>query len=186
MKVTKTNINIKDSLIPIYLFEINGLNITVIANITNSTPYLRVHSACITSEIFKSNDCDCREQLDYSISKITHYGGLVIYLQHQEGRGHGIKNKLKGMNLSLNNKLSTVEAYQRLGITTDCRTYKECIDILDYFNIKKVKLLTNNPDKILFFKENDIEVYREPIIMETNINNKPYIKSKRDEMGHMI
>ncbi|MBU2914366.1 GTP cyclohydrolase II RibA [Reichenbachiella agariperforans] len=148
-------------------------------------PYLRVQSACFTSEIFRSKDCDCHEQLEKSLAIISEHGGMLIYLL-QDGRGAGIFDKIKGMKLSQLQGINTAEAYDKLGIERDPRSYERVTEVLEYFRITSVKLLTNNPRKIDGLKSKKITVERIPLEIEPTEDSKSYLKSKKDELGHMF
>ena len=110
-------------------------------------PLVRIHSECLTGDVFHSLRCDCRSQLELSLNLIAEEGrGLLIY-EHQEGRGIGLLNKLRAYELQ-DGGADTVEANERLGFEADLRNYEMPAEILGYFNVKSVRLLSNNPDKI--------------------------------------
>jgi GTP cyclohydrolase II len=146
---------------------------------------VRIHSECMTGDVFHSKRCDCGEQLDYAMKRIAEEGGVLIYLR-QEGRGIGLINKLKAYNLQ-DKGLNTAEANVHLGFKADERRYDDAIAILEDLNIHKIKLLTNNPLKISALTEGGIEVVsREPIIIEPQSENAFYINTKKDLMGHLF
>jgi len=146
-------------------------------------PIVRVHSECLTGDALGSLKCDCRDQLEFALKLIDKDGGMVIYLR-QEGRNIGLLNKINAYALQ-DNGLNTIEANHQLGFRTDERTYEMVTFILNHFKIKKIKLLTNNPDKISSIE--DIEItQRLPIIIQSNEFNKDYLNIKRDEMGHLL
>jgi GTP cyclohydrolase II len=146
-------------------------------------PTVRIHSECLTGDALGSLKCDCRDQLEYALELIEKTNGMVIYLR-QEGRNIGLLNKINAYALQ-DKGLNTIEANHQLGFETDQRTYEVVTDILHHFNIKKIKLLTNNPHKLSSLK--DIEVVeRVPIIMDANQHNASYLDVKKDEMGHLI
>ena len=151
----------------------------------SKSPYLRIQSACFTSEIFKSKDCDCHEQLEKSLETINSNGGLLIYLL-QDGRGAGIFQKIKGMRLTQDEGINTAQAYDKLKIERDPRDYKKVINVLNYFEIKKVNLLTNNPRKVNGLTENGIEVNRIPLEIKPTSDSVEYLKSKKSELGHLF
>lgn len=166
--------------------ECENDNVLVLKSSKDVTiPYLRVQSACFTSEIFRSKDCDCHEQLETSLAIISEHGGMLIYLL-QDGRGAGIFDKIKGMRLSQDQGINTAEAYDKLGIERDPRNYEKVTEVLEYFNVNSVKLLTNNPRKIDGLKSKKIEVERIPLEIEPTKDSKSYLKSKKDELGHMF
>ena len=146
-------------------------------------PIVRVHSECLTGDALGSLKCDCGEQLQYALKMINENGGMVIYLR-QEGRDIGLFNKVNAYNLQ-DNGLDTVEANHQLGFEADMRNFDIVSDILKYFNISKIKLLTNNPKKLNEIKDIEI-VERIPIKMDTNPYNEEYLKTKKEKMGHLI
>ena len=148
------------------------------------TPLVRIHSECITGDTLGSLKCDCGEQLEYSLKQINKKGcGVCIYLR-QEGRGIGLLNKINAYNLQ-DKGFDTVEANHQLGFENDLRTYEMAEFILNYFNIKKIELLTNNPNKLSSFK--DIKILkRVPIIIKPNKYNKGYLNVKKQKSGHLL
>jgi len=155
--------------------------------ITNEDPPLvRVHSQCLTGDIFGSLRCDCGQQLDKSLQMIEEHGkGVLIYLR-QEGRGIGLKNKIKAYQLQ-DKGLDTVEANNELGYKSDLREYGIGAQILIECNVRKMKLLTNNPKKIIGLEGFGLEIVdRIPIEFESNDINKKYLETKRDKLGHLI
>jgi GTP cyclohydrolase II len=146
-------------------------------------PIVRVHSECLTGDAIGSLKCDCRDQLEYALSLIDKEGGMVIYLR-QEGRNIGLLNKINAYALQ-DKGFNTIEANHQLGFAADERTYEVVTFILNHFNIKKIKLLTNNPDKVNSISGVEI-VERIPIIMQKNKHNEGYLNVKRDEMGHLL
>jgi len=147
------------------------------------TPIVRVHSECLTGDAIGSLKCDCRDQLEYALELAEKTNGMVIYLR-QEGRNIGLLNKINAYALQ-DKGLNTVEANHQLGFRADERTYEMVTYILKHFNIHKIKLLTNNPDKVNSISDIEI-VERIPIIMKTNKYNKDYINTKKDDMGHLF
>ena len=151
----------------------------------NETPIVRVHSECMTGDVFGSARCDCGEQLDYSLDYVNKHGGIVIYLR-QEGRGIGLVNKMKAYNLQ-DEGLNTYQANIKLGFHQDERKFDIAKNILEDLGIRKIKLLTNNPDKIKQLVEAGIEITtRIPIEINAHEINKDYLKTKKDDMGHML
>ncbi|MFQ6030654.1 MAG: bifunctional 3,4-dihydroxy-2-butanone-4-phosphate synthase/GTP cyclohydrolase II [Dehalococcoidia bacterium] len=147
---------------------------------------VRVHSQCLTGDIFGSLRCDCGEQLERALEMIEAEGrGVLVYLR-QEGRGIGLKNKLLAYKLQ-DQGLDTVEANQRLGFKPDLREYGIGVQILKDLGVRKLRLLTNNPRKIVGLDGYDMEVVdREPIEIPANARNKAYLETKRDKLGHLI
>ena len=153
-------------------------------NPTNKTNVIvRVHSECITSEVFGSLRCDCDEQLHTAMSIIGKQGGLIIYLR-QEGRGIGLIDKLHAYNLQ-DEGHDTVTANEKLDRPIDARDYAIAAHILKSFNIKSIKLLTNNPQKTSQLEQYGIAVTEEiPLQIMPNIHNINYLNTKRDKLGH--
>ena len=149
-------------------------------------PLLRIHSQCLTGDVFHSLRCDCRSQLELSLNLIAEEGrGLVIY-EHQEGRGIGLLNKLRAYELQ-DAGADTVEANERLGFEADLRSYQMPADILRHFNIKQVRLLSNNPDKITALERAGIEVTeRIPCIVAPHESSQGYLQTKKQKLGHLL
>ena len=144
---------------------------------------LRIHSECLTGDALGSLKCDCGPQLQYALKFISEHSGMVIYLR-QEGRNIGLFNKVNAYALQ-DKGLDTIEANLRLGFKADERTYEVVEFILKHFGIKKINLLTNNPDKIQSLS--DIEVLqRLPVIIKANSHNEAYLKVKQSQMGHLL
>ncbi len=148
----------------------------------SDVPIVRIHSECLTGDGLGSLKCDCRDQLEFALMEIEKNGGMVIYLR-QEGRDIGLLNKVNAYALQ-DEGLDTVEANHQLGFGADERTYEVVEYILDYFGIKKIKLLTNNPKKIESLKGVEI-VKRLPIVISSNEYNEDYLKVKKEKMGHL-
>ena len=146
---------------------------------------VRMHSECMTGDIFGSLKCDCGEQLIGALDMISASGGILIYLR-QEGRDIGLINKLKAYNLQ-ESGADTIQANHQLGLATDARTYEDAVDVLSQLGIDSVDLITNNPDKIEALQSAGIEVKdRIPIIIPSNADNKKYLETKAREMGHLF
>ena len=146
---------------------------------------VRIHSECVTGDIFHSARCDCGEQLEYSMKYIQEHGGMILYLP-QEGRGIGLINKLKAYEL-IEQGYDTITANEALGFEADLRDYTEASQILKYFNIEEIQLISNNPDKFNQLQDLGIHVSnRVPVVIEPNETNESYINTKKHEMGHLI
>ena len=147
---------------------------------------VRVHSQCLTGDIFGSMRCDCGQQLEAALKEIESAGkGVLVYLR-QEGRGIGLKNKIKAYQLQ-DQGLDTVEANHALGFKSDLREYGIGAQILLECNVRKMKLLTNNPKKIIGLEGFGLEIVdRMPIEFATNNVNEKYMETKRDKLGHLI
>lgn len=152
----------------------------------NGPPLLRIHSQCLTGDVFHSLRCDCRSQLELALNLIAEEGrGLVIY-EHQEGRGIGLSNKLRAYELQ-DEGLDTVEANVRLGFEADLRDYQMPAEILRYFNVRSVRLLSNNPEKIAALERAGIEVAeRIPCIVAPHESTEGYLRTKKQKMGHLL
>ena len=148
---------------------------------------VRVHSECMTGDIFGSMRCDCADQLHKAMAMIEAEGtGVIIYMR-QEGRGIGLVNKLKAYELQQNHGLDTVEANQKLGFKDDLREYGIGAQILVSLGVKKMRLLTNNPKKMVGLEGYGLSVTEQiPIEVEPNIHNKGYLECKRLKMGHIL
>jgi GTP cyclohydrolase II len=149
----------------------------------DEAPIVRVHSECLTGDAIGSLKCDCRDQLEFALKMIEEKGGMVIYLR-QEGRNIGLLNKINAYALQ-DQGFNTIEANHQLGFAADERTYEIVTTILEHFEIKKIRLLTNNPAKINSLENIDI-IERLPIIIDSNIHSEEYLKTKKDEMGHLL
>ena len=149
----------------------------------SDNPIVRVHSECLTGDALGSVKCDCGEQLAFSQELISKEGGMIIY-HRQEGRNIGLLGKVNAYALQ-DKGFDTVEANHQLGFKADERTYEIVEYILEYFNIQKIQLLTNNPSKIDSLKNIEI-TKRIPIQMEPNAYNKEYLKVKKEQMGHLL
>ena len=147
---------------------------------------VRVHSQCLTGDIFGSLRCDCGAQLEQAMARINEEGrGVIVYLR-QEGRGIGLKKKLEAYKLQ-EEGLDTVEANERLGFKPDLREYGIGAQILKDLGVRQLRLLTNNPRKIIGLDGYGLElVAREPIEVPANDKNVHYLATKRDKLGHLI
>ena len=149
-------------------------------------PLVRIHSQCLTGDVFHSLRCDCRAQLEIAIETIAGFGrGLLIY-EHQEGRGIGLLNKLRAYELQ-DAGADTVEANERLGFMSDLRRYVLPGAILQYFGLKSIRLLSNNPEKVLAVESAGVTVAeRVPCIADPLDTRAAYLQTKRDKMGHLL
>lgn len=147
---------------------------------------VRVHSECFTGDIFGSCRCECGAQLEKAMEQIEKEGnGVIVYLR-QEGRGIGLPNKIKAYALQ-DQGLDTVEANHKLGFKDDLREYGVGAQILKDLGVQKMKLLTNNPRKVVGLDGYDLEIVeRVPLEIEPNENNYEYLKTKKDKLGHLL
>jgi GTP cyclohydrolase II len=146
---------------------------------------VRIHSECMTGDVFGSRRCDCGEQLEASLRIASEKGGVVVYLR-QEGRGIGLINKLKAYNLQ-DLGLNTAEANTHLGFDVDARQYDCAILILQDLGIQQIELITNNPVKVEAMRRSPIAVVGTiPIIIPPQPDSQQYLQTKQDLMGHLL
>jgi len=155
----------------------------VIFNDFKDIPIVRIHSECLTGDVFGSLRCDCGEQLEKALEIISKEGGVLIYLR-QEGRGIGLYNKINAYALQ-DKGFDTVEANHQLGFEADLRDFSFAEEILKDLGIKKIKILTNNPRKEFAFKEIEV-VKRIPIKISPNPHNKKYLQTKKEKLNHKL
>ncbi len=151
-----------------------------------ATPLCRVHSECLTGDVFGSARCDCGEQLDVALARIAERGaGIILYLR-QEGRGIGLLNKLRAYELQ-DRGLDTVDANHQLGLPADARDYRVAADILRDLGVTSVDLLTNNPDKVAGLERHGVRVVRQlPLRVEPGASNTGYLQTKQTRLGHLL
>ena len=149
-------------------------------------PLVRIHSQCLTGDVFHSLRCDCRAQLELALKAIAKEGrGLLIY-EHQEGRGIGLINKLRAYELQ-DNGADTVEANEQLGFESDLRNYQLPGAILRYFGLTSIRLMSNNPEKIEAVVNAGVVVAeRVPIVADVVESRRAYLDTKREKMGHFL
>ena len=149
-------------------------------------PLVRIHSQCLTGDVFHSLRCDCRAQLEIALHGIAQEGrGLLIY-EHQEGRGIGLLNKLRAYELQ-DHGADTVEANERLGFDSDLRSYELPGIILQYFGLKAIRLLSNNPEKVEAVERAGVEVVeRVPCLADVLDTSEYYLRTKKEKMGHLL
>jgi len=149
-------------------------------------PLVRIHSQCLTGDVFHSLRCDCRAQLEMALEAIAQEGrGLLIY-EHQEGRGIGLLNKLRAYELQ-DQGADTVEANEQLGFESDLRDYQLPGAILQYFGLSEVRLMSNNPEKIEAVEKAGVRVAeRVPIVADVLETRRAYLETKREKMGHLF
>jgi len=152
----------------------------------NKPTLVRVHSQCLTGDTFLSLRCDCRPQLHTAMERISKEGGVLLYLLDHEGRGIGLTNKIRAYALQ-DKGLDTVEANEKLGFKADMREYGIGAMILRYLGIRKMRLLTNNPKKLISLGGYGLKVVEHiPLEIEANKTNLHYLKTKKKKLGHML
>jgi GTP cyclohydrolase II len=149
-------------------------------------PLVRIHSQCLTGDVFTSERCDCRAQLEYSLRKIAKEdSGVLLYLP-QEGRGIGLLNKLRAYELQ-DQGLDTVEANRKLGFAADSRDYDFAAAALKALGVRSVRLLSNNPEKVRQLERGGVRVAkRVPCRPRTSHHSRAYLQTKKDKLGHLL
>jgi GTP cyclohydrolase II len=151
---------------------------------SQDAPLIRLHSRCLYGEAFGSLDCDCQAQLELASQVLKEEGaGILIYLE-QEGRGCGLLNKVKAYVLKDSRYLDTVEAYRHLNLPIDARFYTDATDVLKYFGLTRVRLLTNNPAKVSALVEAGIAVEQLYLRTKPTDHNIDYLRVKQAKLGH--
>ena len=158
----------------------------VMGDVHSTTPLVRIHSQCLTGDVFGSLRCDCRQQLEMALAMIAGQGSGVLIYEQQEGRGIGLMAKLRAYELQ-DAGLDTVEANERLGFKADHREFELPAEILKALGISRVRLLSNNPDKVAALERSRIEVTeRVPCEVAPNAHAEEYLKTKKQKLGHLF
>jgi len=158
----------------------------VMGDIHSTPPLVRIHSQCLTGDVFASMRCDCRQQLELALSMIADAGAGVLIYEQQEGRGIGLMAKLQAYELQ-DNGLDTVEANVELGYDNDYREYKLPSEILRQLGVKEVRLISNNPDKVAAVEAAGIKVVeRVSAEVEPYEHSEAYLRTKKEKMGHLF
>jgi len=158
----------------------------VMGDIHSDAPLVRIHSQCLTGDVFHSMRCDCRQQLEMALMQISDLGKGILIYEEQEGRGIGLMAKLQAYELQ-DQGLDTVEANVKLGYDADCRAYHMPVEILKALGIRKLRLLSNNPEKVEAVEAAGIEVVeRVPADVEAYESHAKYMRTKREKMGHFF
>jgi len=160
--------------------------VMIMGDVKRGAPLLRIHSQCVTSEVFGSLRCDCSDQLEIAMRAIANEGCGVMIYEHQEGRGIGLMAKLKAYALQ-DEGLDTIAANQALGFEADCRNYRLPVAVLNQLGIRRVRLLSNNPQKLDALVEGGIDVLaRIPCETPPSPHSVVYLRSKKEQMGHAL
>lgn len=157
-----------------------------LGDIHSAPPLVRLHSQCMTGEVFHSMRCDCYEQLHLALRAIAEQGAGVLVYDHQEGRGIGLIEKLRAYQLQ-DRGLDTIEANLKLGHAVDLRNYALSVEVLRFLNIRKLQLMTNNPEKIHAVCSAGIEIARRVSAdVPANPHSARYLATKRSKLGHLF
>jgi GTP cyclohydrolase II len=158
----------------------------VMGDIHAAPPLVRIHSQCLTGDVFGSLRCDCRLQLEMALKKIAEEGAGILLYEQQEGRGIGLMAKLKAYELQ-DQGLDTVQANEKLGFAADCRDYDLAAGALKLLGVSRVRLMTNNPDKVAALETAGITVTeRVSAEVETQESFERYLRTKQEKMGHIF
>jgi GTP cyclohydrolase II len=158
----------------------------VMGDVRATTPLVRIHSQCLTGDVFGSLRCDCRQQLELALTLIAQQGAGVLIYEQQEGRGIGLMAKLQAYELQ-DAGLDTVEANERLGFKADQRQFALPAEILKLLGVSAVRLLSNNPDKVAALDRGGIKVVeRVPCEVPPSVHAEDYLKTKKEKLGHLF
>jgi len=158
----------------------------VMGDVHASPPLVRIHSQCLTGDVFGSLRCDCRQQLEMALTMIAGEGAGILIYEQQEGRGIGLMPKLQAYELQ-DSGLDTVEANEKLGFKADHREFALPAEMLKALGVKKVRLLSNNPDKVAALESAGIDVVeRVPCEVEPSEHAEEYLRTKKDKLGHLF
>jgi GTP cyclohydrolase II len=157
----------------------------VMGDVSSAPPIVRIHSQCLTGDVFGSLRCDCQLQLELALRTIAEEGAGILLYEQQEGRGIGLMPKLQAYALQ-DKGLDTVEANEQLGFKADCRGYELPAEVLKLMGITEVRLMTNNPEKVAALESAGIRVVeRLSSVVESQESFEKYLQVKRDKMGHI-
>ena len=166
--------------------RVEGLVALVMGDVHSAPPLVRIHSQCLTGDVFGSLRCDCRLQLELALTKIAAQGAGILLYEQQEGRGIGLMAKLRAYELQ-DQGLDTVEANEELGYAADCRGYELPAEVLKMLGVRRVRLITNNPAKVAALEAAGIEVNeRVSAEVEPQETFAGYLKTKHEKMGHIL
>ncbi len=165
--------------------EVESLVALVMGDIHATPPVVRIHSQCLTGDVFGSLRCDCRLQLELAMRRITEEGAGILLYEEKEGRGIGLMAKLRAYELQ-DQGLDTVEANVELGFAADCREYELPAEVLKLLGVKSVRLMTNNPAKVAALETAGIQVTeRVSAEVEPQESFAGYVRTKQEKMGHI-
>jgi len=166
--------------------DVEGLVALVMGDILSAPPLVRIHSQCLTGDVFGSLRCDCRLQLELALRRIAQEGAGILLYEEQEGRGIGLMAKLKAYELQ-DQGMDTVEANEELGFAADCREYELPAEVLKLLGVAKVRLMTNNPAKVVALETAGIQVTeRVSAEVEPLESFASYLRTKQEKMGHIL
>src|ERR1700736_1439653 len=166
--------------------RVEGLVALVMGAVHAPPPLVRIHSQCLTGDVFGSLRCDCRLQLELALGQIAAEGAGILLYEQQEGRGIGLMAKLKAYELQ-DQGMDTVEANVELGFAPDCRAYELPAEVLKLLDVSAVRLITNNPEKVQALVSAGIEVTeRISAVVPESEQNARYLETKREKMGHLV
>src|SRR5580658_9597799 len=166
--------------------QVEGLVALVMGDIHSAPPLVRIHSQCLTGDVFGSLRCDCRLQLELALSKISQQGAGILLYEQQEGRGIGIMAKLRAYELQDHGR-DTVEANEELGYAADCRAFELPAEVLKLLGVSEVRLITNNPEKVAALEDGGIHVVeRVSAEVVPQESFEKYLKTKQEKMGHIV
>jgi GTP cyclohydrolase II len=158
----------------------------VMGDIHSEPPLVRIHSQCLTGDVFGSVRCDCRQQLEMALAMIAAEGRGVLLYEQQEGRGIGLMAKLQAYELQ-DKGLDTVEANEQLGFEADCRRYSLPVEVMKALGLTRIKLISNNPDKLQAVERAGIKVVeRVACEVQAHKYSEHYLRTKKEKMGHMF
>ena len=158
----------------------------VLGDIHSAPPIIRIHSQCLTGDVFHSLRCDCRQQLELALATISDAGSGILLYENQEGRGIGLMAKLQAYELQ-DQGMDTIEANLELGYAADCRQFELPGEILKLLNVPAVRLITNNPEKVEALEASGIKVVeRISALVPESDENARYLETKREKMGHLV
>ncbi len=191
VKIAETSLPTAFGVFRIFGYETSDKTDTVLALVMGEpskeeAPLVRIHSQCLTGDVFGSQRCDCGDQLEFALKTIAARGiGIVLY-QLQEGRGIGLMNKLLAYELQ-DDGHDTVEANHHLGFEADHRNYELCVEVLRHLRVRGVRLMSNNPSKLEALESAGISVTeRVPIEIPPSLGTENYLRTKKAKLGHLL